>query len=129
MQRILAAKASKMRKTSETLIKIFLTIDDFDLPLLLATESSYISEAEDFYRKLFPLSILEIAKEMNVELRVIISARCILDIPDCLIGHPEVDSSLAGNTRQTFCKSAFGLSHNEIRDLCTVQGITPEQTC
>ena len=56
---------------------------------------------------------------MNVELRVIIASRCVVDIADCLISHTEVDSSLLGNTRQTFCKSAFGLSYNEIRVLCT----------
>lgn len=130
LSRLISAKLATMRTSEQERAMIFLIIDDFDLPLLLATEGKYIREAEQMYRSLFPLSIIEQLQQQNrnLDLRIVIAGRCIVEIPYCLISHPDVDASLVSCTHEVQFRDAFGFSHQEMRELAGRQGLSPELT-
>lgn len=61
LYRLIVAKCGKMRKrrADKTRVIIYVMIDDFDLPLLIATEGKYILQAEQFYKMLFSKEIFQ----------------------------------------------------------------------
>ena len=117
MVRVLKASASGEKK------RIYLMIDDFDLPLLRAAADGYIEEAYDFYRLLFPISLSEEAAEAGIDLKIIMMVTCHLNISDCIINDKCTDSSLVTTVLKAPSKSRFGFSIKEIEDLCEREGL------
>lgn len=74
--------------------RVFLLIDNFDLPLLQASADGYIKEALHFYKMLFPDCLIQCK---NI-VKIIVMASCHVDIPGCLTNHSTIDPSLFRTT-------------------------------
>jgi len=106
-----AACAKKERGT-----KVWLLIDDFDGPLLHAASNGFIQPALDFYRLLFPFSLLDRCPHIA---KIVIMSRCCLEIPGCFISAPCVDGSLLQCHIQAPSKKQFGFYPEEVKQLCS----------
>ena len=89
-------------------------MDDFDAALYIALKGGYIAEAEQFFRLLFPKHAIKELSEHGIELKVIITCCCVVDIPGSIIDNQDVDSSLLSATLQSPLQCHLGFNSSEL---------------